>query len=179
MAEKKKTTPRTSKKAVKRVPVKRTAKPVHHREPAPEKPVSAEPVVTHPARQSYVYAVGRRKTSIARIRFYASQTGPLQVNGQDLGAYFVSEKYQKIINEPLVALGELVKGRIFVKVIGGGYNSQAESIRMGIARVMVNIDPLFKPPLKKLGYLTRDSRIKERKKYGLRRARRAPQWQKR
>lgn len=129
----------------------------------------------------FIYTVGKRKTSTARIRFYlqASQEKEIIVNQKKLFEYFPYFEYQKIVNEPLKTTGLENKFFISVKVRGGGKHSQAEAVRHGLARALVKYNKDFRKVLKVKGFLTRDSRKKERKKPGLKRARRAPQWQKR
>lgn len=130
-------------------------------------------------RRAYAYAVGRRKSAIARVRLYEKERGEMEVNGKKLPEYFPLLRWQKIVMEPLDAAGEAGKSRVTVRVAGGGVKSQAESIRHGISRVLVAVDPALRPAFRAANFLTRDARVKERKKYGLKRARRAPQWQKR
>lgn len=126
----------------------------------------------------YTYAVGRRKSAVARVRIHHKGDTGIIINGKPLNLYFPMEQLQTIVQEPLVLTG-LGHGAVSIKVQGGGIRSQAESIRHGIARALLRIEPNVRIPLKRAGFLTRDSRVKERKKYGLKRARRAPQWQKR
>lgn len=127
--------------------------------------------------RDYIFAVGRRKTSIARVRFYNNKKNLVTVNNQNVSQYFPEDKLQKIVNAPISLTNTL--GTFSIRVLGGGKNSQAESIRLGLARVIIKKDPDFKKQLRTAGFLTRDARAKERKKPGLKRARRAPQWQKR
>lgn len=131
------------------------------------------------ARRAYWYAVGRRKTAIARVRIWKKETGDIEVNGKTLAQYFVPLGQQDIVRSPLQTVGLLGKYRITVRVVGGGKMSQAGSIRHGISRALLLCDPDYRSSLKSVGYLTRDPRGKERKKFGLKRARRAPQWSKR
>ncbi|MFA6512125.1 MAG: 30S ribosomal protein S9 [Patescibacteria group bacterium] len=131
------------------------------------------------SRRGYVYAVGRRKSAVARVRIYEKEPAEIIVNNKPLAEYFPFERYQQIVLGSLEAMGGHKKGKITVRVVGGGVRGQAECIRHGIARALIGVDPEARPTLKKVGYLTRDARVKERKKYGLKRARRAPQWQKR
>lgn len=127
----------------------------------------------------YHYANGKRKTSVARVRLYQGGKGQIVINGKDIKDWSsYDEQTQKIVS-PLELTGHLKTFDIFVKVLGGGPNSQAEAIRHGISRALTVADINLRPTLKKVGYLSRDSRIKERKKFGLRRARRAPQFSKR
>lgn len=135
-------------------------------------------------KDEYHEGIGRRKRATARVRIYSST--PLQsvekksfsVNSQGADKYF-GEKYRNVAVSPLKILKLLDKFRLSVQVHGGGTNASAEAIRMGLARALVAIDPSFRKELKRAGYLTRDPREKERKKYGLKKARRAPQWRKR
>lgn len=135
--------------------------------------------LTKAARRAYWYAVGRRKTAIARVRIWKKEAGDIEVNGKSLEAYFPTVGHQEIVKSPLEAVGRLGKNRISVRVVGGGTVSQAGSIRHGVARALLLVDAEYRSALKSAGYLTRDPRGKERKKFGLKRARRAPQWSKR
>ncbi len=127
----------------------------------------------------YFYANGKRKTAVARVRLYEKGTGRFVINGKELKDWIdVAEQEQKIVS-PLELTGTTGKYDIFVKVLGGGTIAQAEAIRHGIARALTLSDITLRGTLKKVGYLSRDSRIKERKKPGLHRARRAPQFSKR
>lgn len=121
---------------------------------------------------------GRRKSSVARVRLVPG-TGKIVINKREIEDYLPFETLHLIIKQPLVATETLGSYDIHVNVHGGGYTGQAGAIRHGIARALLNVDPDFRPALKSAGYLTRDSRMKERKKYGLRGARRAPQFSKR
>ncbi|MFH0815122.1 MAG: 30S ribosomal protein S9 [Candidatus Falkowbacteria bacterium] len=129
-------------------------------------------------KSEYLYAVGRRKTAIAKVRLYKNGKGEILVNDKPIKEYF-NAGLCEIINAPLLAIGQLDKIDITIKVIGGGIVGQAEAIRHGISRALVDLNLNFRKPLKKAGYLKRDARKKERKKPGLKRARRAPQWSKR
>jgi small subunit ribosomal protein S9 len=126
----------------------------------------------------YIEAVGRRKTAIARVRISAG-TGKMVVNGKDPIAYFLRPRLVAASVAPLVELKLDGDFDISAKVTGGGIHAQAEAIRLGITRAIVEKDVAWKPRLRASGYLTRDSRMVERKKYGLRKARRRPQWAKR
>lgn len=130
-------------------------------------------------RRTYLYACGRRKGAIARVRYYKKGAGEISVNQKDLSKYFPDPELQALVVFPLEILRLKGKGNLTIKVRGGGKKSQAEAIRLGIARVLVNLDLENKKELKSKNLLTRDPRVKERKKYGLKRARRAPQWSKR
>jgi len=127
----------------------------------------------------YFEAVGRRKTSTARVRLLTHEAKGIKVNDKSYKDYFPVFSLQKKIEEPLETISSLDKFGISIKVKGGGISSQAEACRHGIARALVLLNPYFKKRLKKAGYLTRDPRMRERKKFGLKRARRAPQWSKR
>ena len=121
---------------------------------------------------------GRRKSSVARVRLVPG-TGVIKINKRDLEEYFGYETLKMIVRAPLVLTDTLGKFDVIVNVYGGGYTGQAGAIRHGIARALLQADPDYRPILKKAGYLTRDPRMKERKKYGLKSARRAPQFSKR
>lgn len=130
-------------------------------------------------KKKYIYAVGRRKEASAQVRLFKKGDGKITVNGKDIKDYFPSEIMQEIIRAPFKVVGQVDKLEILAKVKGGGICGQAEAIRHGISRVLLEINTNFRKPLRKHGFLTRDSRVKERKKPGLKRARRAPQWVKR
>ena len=121
---------------------------------------------------------GRRKTSVARVRLLPG-TGNIIINRRDMDEYFDYDTLKVIVKEPLVLTDTLDKFDVFVNVKGGGFTGQAGAIRHGISRALVNFNEELKPVLKKAGFLTRDPRMKERKKYGLKKARRAPQFSKR
>ena len=124
------------------------------------------------------YGTGRRKSSIARV-YIKPGKGTITVNKRDLEEYFGLETLKVVVRQPLVAVDGLNKFDITVTVKGGGTTGQAGAIRHGIARALCKVDEEYRPVLKKAGYLTRDPRMKERKKYGLKAARRAPQFSKR
>lgn len=126
-----------------------------------------------------IQTVGRRKRATARVRLQRSGKGEIVVNCKPLVSYFQAIMHQNIVTEPLPMVGLLGEADVSVKVEGGGLHSQAEAIRLGIARALVEHNEEWRQVLRKMGWLTRDSRIKERKKPGLKRARRAPQWAKR
>ena len=126
----------------------------------------------------YFYGTGRRKKSVARVRVYPG-TGLFTINGKTADEYFGLETLKLIINQPFTVLDVVGKYDVVVNVRGGGISGQAGAIRHGIARALVVADEANKPALKKAGLLTRDPRMKERKKYGLKGARRAPQFSKR
>ena len=124
------------------------------------------------------YGTGRRKKSIARVRLVEG-TGVITVNGKSLDEYFGTEVLKVIVKQPLTATNTTTKYDVIAKVIGGGFTGQAGAIRHGIARALNEANSEFRPTLKSNGYLTRDPRMKERKKYGLKKARKAPQFSKR
>ena len=125
----------------------------------------------------YFYGTGRRKSSVARVRVYPG-SGSITVNGKDIDQYFGLETLKLIINQPFEVTGTMGKFDIVANVNGGGFSGQAGAIRHGVARALLTADETYKPALKKAGFLTRDPRMKERKKYGLKGARRAPQFSK-
>jgi len=124
------------------------------------------------------YGTGRRKSSIARV-YLVPGNGKITINKKDMDQYFGLETLKIIVRQPLEATNTLDKYDVLVNVRGGGFTGQAGAIRHGIARALLNVDADFRPILKKAGFLTRDPRMKERKKYGLKKARRAPQFSKR
>ncbi|MBR2388828.1 MAG: 30S ribosomal protein S9 [Clostridia bacterium] len=126
----------------------------------------------------YFYGTGRRKKSVARVRIVPG-TGVITVNKKDIDEYFGLETLKLIINQPFETTGTVGKFDIIANVNGGGLSGQAGAIRHGLSRALVQADETFKPALKAAGFLTRDPRMKERKKYGLKGARRAPQFSKR
>ena len=126
----------------------------------------------------YFYGTGRRKHSVARVRVYTG-TGKITINDRDIDNYFGLETLKLIVRSPLVLLGLEGKYDVVVRVSGGGVSGQAGAIRHGLSRALLQFNPELRPALKKAGFLTRDPRMKERKKYGLKAARRAPQFSKR
>jgi small subunit ribosomal protein S9 len=132
-----------------------------------------KPVVTGNA-----MGTGRRKQAIARVRIQPG-SGKFVVNDRTLEAYFPNKLHQQLINEPFVALGAEDQFDVIAKITGGGVTGQAGALRLGIARSLILVDPENRPALKRAGFLTRDARVKERKKYGLKKARKAPQYSKR
>jgi len=130
-------------------------------------------------KKAYFYGTGRRKSSVARVKLIPGGTGKITINGRALDEYFGLETMKFIVRLPLVLLGLEAKFDVEIKVCGGGYTGQAGAIRFGIARALLQADGEYRAALKKAGFLTRDSRMKERKKYGLKAARRAPQFSKR
>jgi len=121
---------------------------------------------------------GRRKKSVARVRMVPGE-GKVIINGKPMDQYFGLESLKLIVRQPLTATATLDRFDVIARVEGGGYSGQAGAIRHGIARALLQADSEYRPVLKKNGYLTRDPRMKERKKYGLKKARRAPQFSKR
>ncbi|MDD5109632.1 MAG: 30S ribosomal protein S9 [Patescibacteria group bacterium] len=129
--------------------------------------------------QNYFSGVGRRKTAVARVRLTPSSTPTFTVNGKPLTEYFRTMQLQEIVMAPLKITGKNESFSCSVKVNGGGFHGQAEAVRHGISRSLLDFEAGLRPTLKPYGFLTRDPRMKERKKPGLHRARRAPQWAKR
>ena len=130
------------------------------------------------AKNSKFYGTGRRKKSIARV-YLTPGKGEITVNKRTIDDYFGLETLKTIVRQPLVATDTLNKYDVMVNVKGGGYTGQAGAIRHGLSRALIKVDADFRPVLKAAGFLTRDPRMKERKKYGLKAARRAPQFSKR
>ena len=124
------------------------------------------------------YGTGRRKTSVARV-YLIPGTGKITINKRDIDEYLGLEVLKLTVRQPLVATETLDKFDVLVNVVGGGISGQAGAIRHGISRALLQVDEEFRPVLKKAGFLTRDPRMKERKKYGLKKARRASQFSKR
>ncbi len=131
------------------------------------------------SKKPYLYGTGRRKSSVARVHLFPNGTGTITINGRDIDDYFGLETLKLIVRQPLVATNLLDKVDIVTTVSGGGVTGQAGAIRHGIARALLEVNPEYRPVLKQAGFLTRDPRMKERKKYGLKAARRAPQFSKR
>ncbi len=142
---------------------------------------SSDEVVTEKAapKGEYIFAIGRRKTAIARVRMYKTGTGKITVNDRDMEAYFPVPELQAMFKAVLVAVGLEGAIDIVAHTQGGGIHGQADSVRLGLSRALIILNPTYRKTLKKMGCLTRDPRAKERKKFGLRKARRAPQWSKR
>ncbi len=130
------------------------------------------------SKKEYFYGTGRRKESVASVRVYEG-TGKIAINGRDIDDYFGLETLKLIVRQPMTLTETVGKYDLVIKVVGGGVSGQAGAIRHGLARALVVADEANKPVLKKAGLLTRDPRMKERKKYGLKAARRAPQFSKR
>ena len=131
------------------------------------------------AGREYLFAIGRRKEASAMVRLYKNGKGDLAVNGLAIEKYFPQVAEQEMIKSPLLAVGQNDKVDVSAIVRGGGKRGQSESVKLAVARALLLLNPMFRANLRKSGFLTRDSRRKERKKPGLRRARRSPQWAKR
>ena len=131
------------------------------------------------SKKPYLYGTGRRKSSVARVRLFQNGTGSITINGRDIDDYFGLDTLKTIVRQPLVLTGTEEKFDIVCRVSGGGVTGQAGAIRHGISRALLQYDESLRPALKKAGFLTRDPRMKERKKPGLKKARRAPQFSKR
>ena len=134
--------------------------------------------MTYTSAKPYFYGTGRRKSSVARVRLYPG-TGAITINGRSIDEYFGLDTLKLIVNQPFGVTGNVGKFDIVCTVAGGGFSGQAGAIRHGVAKALLVADVANRPALKKAGFLTRDPRMKERKKYGLKAARRAPQFSKR
>jgi len=139
---------------------------------------SARSVVRRPVVTGHAAGTGRRKEAIARVRILPG-TGQWLINGRSLDVYFPNKVHQQLVNEPFVTLGAEGKFDVVARISGGGVTGQAGALRLGVTRALTLVDPENRPALKKAGFLTRDARVKERKKYGLKKARKAPQYSKR
>ena len=131
------------------------------------------------SKNPYKYGTGRRKSSVARVHLFENGSGNITINGRDIDEYFGLETLKMVVRQPLNSTDTLGKVDIVATVEGGGVSGQAGALRHGISRALLQVNPEFRPILKKAGFLTRDPRMKERKKYGLKAARRAPQFSKR
>ena len=131
------------------------------------------------SKKPYHYGTGRRKSSVARVHLIPNGTGTITINGRDIEEYFGLETLKMVVRQPLNTTGTIGKVDIVATVAGGGVSGQAGALRHGIARALLLASEDYRPLLKKAGFLTRDPRMKERKKYGLKAARRAPQFSKR
>ena len=136
-------------------------------------------MATYQSKRPYAYGTGRRKSSTARVHLIPNGSGSITINGRTLDEYFGLETLKLIVRQPLALTGTTDKFDIVCRVGGGGVTGQAGAIRHGIARALLQYDETLRTTLKKAGFLTRDPRMKERKKYGLKGARRAPQFSKR
>ena len=130
------------------------------------------------AKKVQYFGTGRRKQSVARVRLVPGE-GKIIINDREIDDYFGLETLKLIVRQPLILTDTLSKFNVLVNVVGGGFTGQAGAIRHGISRALLEADDTLRPMLKKAGFLTRDPRMKERKKYGLKKARRAPQFSKR
>jgi small subunit ribosomal protein S9 len=144
---------------------------------APEKVVAEKPVKKVAAR--YIEAVGRRKTSTARVRITEASKESIVINDKEVAVYFPTAELQSIINAAIPKSKVVGKFSVSAHIVGGGIHSQAEAFRHGLSRALVTFDLETRKRLKKLGFLKRDPRMKERRKFGLKKARKAPQWSKR
>ena len=131
------------------------------------------------SKRKYYYGTGRRKSSVARVRVYENGTGNITINGRDIDNYFGLDTLKMVVRQPLATTDLLGKVDVVVTVCGGGVTGQAGAIRHGISRALLVANAEYRPSLKAAGFLTRAPRMKERKKYGLKAARRAPQFSKR
>ncbi len=131
------------------------------------------------SKRQYQYGTGRRKSSVARVRLYQGGSGSITINGRDIDDYFGLETLKLVVRQPLVTTKTMGIVDIECTVSGGGVTGQAGAIRHGIARALLQVNPEYRAALKAAGFLTRDPRMKERKKYGLKAARKAPQFSKR
>ena len=136
-------------------------------------------MATYTSKKAYMYGTGRRKSSVARVHLFPNGTGSITINGRDIDEYFGLETLKLIVRQPLELTETVGKFDIVCTVAGGGVTGQAGAIRHGIARALLQVEDSYRAPLKAAGLLTRDPRMKERKKYGLKAARRAPQFSKR
>lgn len=177
-----KTKPTVKKPATKPKVIKtaaKTAVKTVESKPAVQKPAAKPASVKTAPKSIYFYANGKRKTSVACVRLYKDGKGIVTVNGRSFENYFPVFTDQDKVISPLKVTNNVKTFDITIKVHGGGIHSQAEAVRHGIAKALLGFNAEYRSVVKPLGFLTRDSRVKERKKYGLKRARRAPQWQKR
>jgi small subunit ribosomal protein S9 len=131
------------------------------------------------SKKPYVYGTGRRKSSVASVHLFPGGTGAVTINGRDIDDYFGLATLKLLVRQPFNTTGTAGKFDIVAKVVGGGVSGQAGAIRHGISRALLQVDETHRTALKAAGFLTRDPRMKERKKYGLKAARRAPQFSKR
>jgi len=167
-----------TKKSITKKPIKKTKekKKALKKKPIPKSEIK-KPKLAKPSR--YFEAVGRRKTAVARVRLFTKGEKEFLINSKPYQEYFPPLELQQIVQSPLIKMKCLDRFRVSVIVKGGGLKAQAEAVRHGLARALTLFNPDFRKRLKRAGFLTRDARMRERKKFGLKRARRAPQWQKR
>lgn len=166
--------------------MKTATKKITKKETTEEKSLPVKETVSEVVKKSdkYFMGIGRRKSSTAQVRLYPQKKSEetaleMTINSMDYKKYFPLKKLQEIVTSPINLLHLQNRFKITCIVSGGGIPSSAGAIRLGISRALIEANPIFKKPLKRIGYLTRDARKKERKKPGLKKARRAPQWQKR
>ncbi len=173
--------PTETKEVKKKAPAKKAAtkKVAKVADADAETVVEAEAVTETSKGGSYIYAIGRRKTAIAKVRLIKNGKGLYTVNGKPMEEFFTTWESRSMVTSPVKIAG--LEGAVDVSAMttGGGLMGQAEAVRLGISRALIELNPTYRKTLKKLGYLMRDPRAKERKKPGLRKARRAPQWSKR
>ncbi len=167
----------TKKSLTKKKTTKKTKGEKINKKVIKEKPKKIIKAELKPSR--YFEAVGRRKTSQARVKLFTQGEKEIIINQRSLKDYFPTLELQQIATDPLKKMKCKDQFRVLVITRGGGIHSQSEAVRLGVARALLKFNPDFRKKLKKIGFLTRDSRMRERKKFGLKRARRAPQWQKR
>lgn len=136
-------------------------------------------MISNKSANKYFEAVGRRKTAIARVRISVAKKNDFEINGKNLESYFPVKEMRATAEDALVNSKAAEKFHVSAKVIGGGISAQSEALRLGIARALLDYDINLRSGLKKLGYLKRDPRAKERRKFGLKKARKSPQWSKR
>jgi small subunit ribosomal protein S9 len=137
-------------------------------------------MATTAAKKEYIEAVGRRKNAIARVRLYEDSKMSFSINeDRDLENYFPVAEHRKTVTDPFQTAKIDKKFKVTAKIEGGGVNSQAEALRLGISRALIALSPELRTIVKKAGFLKRDARVKERRKFGLKKARKAPQWSKR
>jgi small subunit ribosomal protein S9 len=180
VAEKKPAAPRKKKAVVEAAPVAPQAVvPAVVEAPAAPVAKAEAPEAAVPAKKDYIYALGRRKRAIAQVRMYVGGKGEITVNGKKFVEYFNNVDLRQAVMEPLKAVGQDDKVNLIIISYGGGMAGQADAARLGISRALVKLNETFRTTLKKMGMMMRDPREKERKKYGLKKARKGPQWAKR
>lgn len=135
--------------------------------------------MTEKTKKQYIETIGRRKTATARVRMTTASKQSYEINGKDLASYFPTEELQKIVTDPFATTEHSGHFTVSVRVSGSGIHSQAEAVRHGISRALIEDGEEYKGKLKRAGFLKRDPRVKERRKFGLKKARKAPQWSKR
>lgn len=135
--------------------------------------------MTEATKTQYIETVGRRKEAVARVRLHHGGSGKITINDRELQVYLPVAILQEAVRSPFVQTGTETVFDVTVHVVGGGIHGQADAVRLGIARALVDFNPEFRGSLKKMGFLSRDARVRERKKYGKKSARRSPQWSKR